>query len=57
MTIFCTHHNHTYMTICYIAMKIHIAEDTKAILDVIGGFITETRGAIEIKVRHLFVIR
>lgn len=31
-------------------MKIHVSENTKLLLDEIGGFILEKRGYIEIKV-------
>lgn len=39
-----------------IAMKIHVSENTKLLLDEIGGFILEKRGYIEIKVKH-FITR
>lgn len=32
------------------AMKIHVSENTKALLDQVGGFILEKRGNIDIKV-------
>lgn len=31
-------------------MKIHVSENTKLLLDQIGGFILEKRGSVEIKV-------
>lgn len=31
-------------------MKIHVSENTKLLLDQIGGFFLEKRGSIEIKV-------
>lgn len=34
-------------------MKIHISETTKELLDHYGGFETEHRGTVEIKVRFL----
>jgi hypothetical protein len=34
----------------FLAMKIHISENTKEILDKLGGYIVEKRGTVEVKV-------
>lgn len=39
------------MWIWMIAMKIHLTNTTKMILDDIGGYHTEPRGTVEVKVR------
>lgn len=36
-----------------LAMKIHVSENTKLLLDQIGGFIMEKRGSLEIKVKGI----
>jgi hypothetical protein len=45
--------SHFILTPSLSAMKIHITHDTKEILDELGGFITECRGFVEIKVSSL----
>lgn len=37
----------------HLAMKVHVSENTKILLDEFGGFILEKRGNIEIKVEKL----
>ena len=43
------------MPFVFVALKIQISQSTKADLDVIGGFITEERGEITVKVRPFFI--
>lgn len=38
-----------------IAMKVHVSENTKVLLDEFGGFILEKRGTVEIKVLKYFM--
>ena len=40
-----------------LALKIHISEATKNILESLGGFIIEERGEVFLKVCNSFVIR
>ena len=37
----------------FTALKIHISMETKILLDINGSFVTEHRGAIEIKVPNI----
>ena len=39
-----------YARILILAMKIHISESTKHLLDAFGNFMTEERGVIDVKV-------
>ena len=43
----------TLLSFFFSAMKIHITQETKDILDELGGFITDCRGFVEIKVSSL----
>jgi hypothetical protein len=36
-------------------MKIHVTQNTKDILDQLGGYITEARGNLEIKVTEVVI--
>jgi len=40
---------------CCIALKIHVSGDCKRILDKLGGYETEPRGNVSMKVRNIFV--
>lgn len=40
-----------------LALKIHISEATKSILESLGGFIIEERGEVFLKVCNSFVMR
>jgi hypothetical protein len=37
--------------LCSSALRIHISEATKLILDELGGFVVESRGEVYLKVR------
>ena len=39
----------------FLAMKIHISESTKRLLDIFGNFTTEERGTIEVKVSVILI--
>ena len=43
------------MALFPLAQKIHISENTKSILEEIGGYETEFRGYLDVKVRVFFL--
>ena len=48
------HHFFVIVLFCmYLALKIHSSETTKKLLDGLGGYHTEDRGLIDMKVVHI----
>ena len=51
-SVFSASANLFFQLFCFAAMKIHVSNDTKKVLDNFNTFILEERGAIEVKVRN-----
>jgi hypothetical protein len=54
--------SHTLDTVCvatcvpmYAALRIHISTEVKRALDAVGGFRTEHRGLVDVKVCFMFI--